>query len=80
MLTSLYNSEPKGNILIVIFIYVAASESTLQDSRLDTLNSQIHLLLKKSNMATMVPKWLPVIDMGVISLSSEFQPCSSSNS
>merc|ERR1712074_191293 len=24
----------------------------------------------------MVPKWLPVIDMGVISLSSEFQPCS----
>ena len=26
-----------------------------------------------------VPKWLPVIDIGVISLSSEFQPCSSSN-
>ena len=26
-----------------------------------------------------VSRWLPVIDMGVISLSSEFQPCSSSN-
>ena len=34
---------------------------------------------RKSKMAAMVPKWLPVIDMGVISLSSEFQPCSSSN-
>ena len=34
--------------------------------------------LKKSKMATMVPKLLPVIDMGVISLSSEFKPCSSS--
>ena len=34
---------------------------------------------KKSKMAAMVPKWLPVIDMGVISLSSEFQLCSSSN-
>ena len=34
---------------------------------------------KKSKMAAMVPKWLPVIDMGVISLSSEFQHCSSSN-
>ena len=45
MLTSLYNSEPKGNILIVIFIYVATSESTLQDGRLDTLNSQIHPLM-----------------------------------
>ena len=32
-----------------------------------------------SKIATMVPKWQPVIDMGVISLSSEFQPCSSSN-
>ena len=30
-------------------------------------------------MAAMVPKWLLVIDMGVISLSSEFKPCSSSN-
>ena len=27
----------------------------------------------------LVSKWLPVIDMGVISLSSKFQPCSSSN-
>ena len=35
--------------------------------------------LKKSNMAVMIPKWLPVIDIGVISLSSKFQPCSSSN-
>ena len=34
---------------------------------------------KKSKMAVMVPKWLPVVDMGEISLSSEFQPCSSSN-
>merc|ERR1712030_246197 len=34
---------------------------------------------KKSKMAAMLPKWLPVVDMGVISLSSEFQPCSSSN-
>ena len=25
-------------------------------------------------MAAMVQKWLPVIDMGVIGLSSEFQP------
>ena len=32
-----------------------------------------------SKMVAMVPKWLPVIDMGVISLSSEFQPYSSSN-
>ena len=31
-------------------------------------------------MAAMVPKWLPVIDIGVISLSYEFQPCSSLNS
>ena len=36
--------------------------------------------LKNSKMATMVPKLLPVINMGVISLSSEFQPGSSSNS
>ncbi len=28
----------------------------------------------------MVPKGMPVIDVGVISLSSKFQPCSSSNS
>ena len=34
---------------------------------------------KKSKMAAMFPNWLPVIDMGAISLSSEFQPyCSSS--
>ena len=31
----------------------------------------------KSKMTAMVPKWLPVIYMGVISLSSEFQPYSS---
>ena len=46
MLTSLYNSEPKGNILIVIFIYVATSESTLEDGHLDTLNSQMHPLFQ----------------------------------
>ena len=30
-------------------------------------------------MAALVSKWLPVIDIGVISLISKFQPCSSSN-
>ena len=41
---------------------------------LDTLNSKIRLLLKKSKMAAMVPKWLPVIDMGVITQILNFSP------
>ena len=35
---------------------------------------------KQSKMATIVQKWEPVIDIGVISFNSKFQLCSSSNS
>ena len=31
--------------MIVIFLYIVTSESTLQDGRLDTLNSKIHPLV-----------------------------------
>ena len=40
----------------------------------------IYILLEKSKMADMVPKQVPLIDLGVISLSFNFQLYSSSNS
>ena len=40
-----YISVPKVNIVIVILLQVVASESTLQDSHLDTLNSKIRPLV-----------------------------------
>ena len=39
----------------------------------------LSIIKKKSKMAVAVSKWQPVIDIGVISYNSEFQPCSSSN-
>ena len=40
-----YNSVPKENIALIILLLVAASESTHQDSRFDTLNSKIRPLV-----------------------------------